>query len=152
MHSSGLAAVAAIAALIVYKVLTTVVENRRHAAEAKRLGCLPPPEKVWKYPFGIDGVLRAIKADKDKLFPNMLEDIYHEMGHATVWASNQAGSRAFMTVDPKVIQAVLATQFNDFELGPIRAGSMGPLFGNGIFTSDGKGWFVPSKGLDAVHG
>jgi len=47
-----------------------------------------------------------------------------------------------VTVDPKNIQAVLATQFHDFSLGQTRRGNFFPLLGNGIFTNDGKAWWV----------
>jgi hypothetical protein len=50
------------------------------------------------------------------------------------------GTDMYATVDPKNIQAILATQFNDFSLGPSRRGSFWPLLGNGIFTQDGKPW------------
>jgi len=135
------AAAWAVGAFIIYNLGSTFLINRQHAAEARRLGCLPASVKRMKLPFGLDGVMRALKADRAKQFPNMLEDIYHEVGAAT-WSANTMGSHVLMTVDPKNIQAILATQFNDFELGPVRRGAMWPLFGNGIFTADGKGWFV----------
>jgi hypothetical protein len=31
------------------------------------------------------------------------------------------------TKDPKIVQAILATQFKEFELGPIRFGTFSPL-------------------------
>jgi cytochrome P450 len=45
------------------------------------------------------------------------------------------------TCDPKNIQAILATRFQDFELGETRRQSFFPLLGNGIFTADGKEWY-----------
>ncbi|KAE8358733.1 cytochrome P450 [Aspergillus caelatus] len=42
------------------------------------------------------------------------------------------------TVDPGNIKAILATQFNGFEMGLFRAHTLGALLGRGIFTSDGK--------------
>lgn len=45
-----------------------------------------------------------------------------------------------ITVEPKNIQAMLATQFNDFYIGPARSGGFGPMFGPGIFTTDGERW------------
>lgn len=45
-----------------------------------------------------------------------------------------------MTTDPENIKAILATQFEDFELGPMRRGNFFPMLGNGIFTADGEGW------------
>jgi hypothetical protein len=43
------------------------------------------------------------------------------------------------TSDPEIVKALLATNFKDFGLGTRRR-SMGPLLGQGIFTSDGATW------------
>lgn len=38
----------------------------------------------------------------------------------------------YFTSDPKNIQAILATQFQDFDLGAVRAKIMGEVLGDGI--------------------
>ena len=45
-----------------------------------------------------------------------------------------------MTADPENIQAVLATKFNDFDLGPSRKDNFHEMLGNGIFTAEGEAW------------
>ncbi|KAF9894409.1 hypothetical protein FE257_007912 [Aspergillus nanangensis] len=54
--------------------------------------------------------------------------------------TNVLGSTAIHTVEPKNIQAMLATQFGDFELGRMRRGVLFQLIGTGISASDGKAW------------
>ncbi|CAN3357008.1 cytochrome P450 52A12 [Diutina catenulata] len=49
------------------------------------------------------------------------------------------GSKIVVTKDPENIKSVLATKFNDFDLGN-RHSFMLPLLGDGIFTLDGAGW------------
>lgn len=49
------------------------------------------------------------------------------------------GKTLFATSDPENIKALLATQFNDFELG-VRHAHFKPLLGDGIFTLDYDGW------------
>lgn len=44
------------------------------------------------------------------------------------------------TIEPANMQAVLATQFLDFEVGKRRQDAFGPVLGNSIFTSDGSFW------------
>src|SRR3954451_22631696 len=44
------------------------------------------------------------------------------------------------TSDPLNIQALLATQFHEFGLGPTRKQNFHALLGNGIFTSEGEEW------------
>ncbi|KAI9871473.1 MAG: hypothetical protein M1830_003848, partial [Pleopsidium flavum] len=90
-------------------------------------------------PFGLDRIRTAIKADQNKSFPEFVIQRFAEVG-ADTFQFNILGNQGYFTVDPKNIQAVLATQFNDFSLGPNRRDSFFPLLGNGIFTSDGKGW------------
>lgn len=49
------------------------------------------------------------------------------------------GKILFATSDPENIKALLATQFNDFELG-VRHAHFKPLLGDGVFTLDYDGW------------
>lgn len=44
------------------------------------------------------------------------------------------------TAEPENIQALLATQFHDFDLGPARKSNFHDLLGNGIFTAEGEAW------------
>lgn len=44
------------------------------------------------------------------------------------------------TIEPRNVQAILATKFKDFELGDNRKKSFEPLLGQGIFASDGPIW------------
>ncbi|KAF7885040.1 hypothetical protein EAF00_010858 [Botryotinia globosa] len=44
------------------------------------------------------------------------------------------------TSDPQNMQAILAHNFADFELGPSRSQNIFELLGHGIFTADGEAW------------
>jgi cytochrome P450 len=44
------------------------------------------------------------------------------------------------TSDPENIQALLATKFHDFDMGPARKDSFYDLLGMGIFTAEGEAW------------
>lgn len=44
----------------------------------------------------------------------------------------------YITVEPANLQAMLATQFNDFATGSLRRSWLYPLLGDSIFTSDGR--------------
>jgi cytochrome P450 len=44
------------------------------------------------------------------------------------------------TASPQNIQTILATSFQDYELGTARRGNLGDLIGHGIFTADGAKW------------
>lgn len=58
----------------------------------------------------------------------------------STWAGGMLGEKMYFTADPKNIQAMLATQFEDFCLGQGRRNNMEPTLGYGIFVQDGKAW------------
>lgn len=128
-----------VVAFILYKLVANKLANRRYAAKAQRLGCKPAPKQENMLPFGIDRVKNAMRADKNQSFPDFVIQRFAEM-KADTFQFDILGNLGYFTVDPKNIQALLATQFNDFCLGPNRRHNFAPLLGNGIFTSDGKSW------------
>ena len=127
-------------AYTLYSLVSSFVSNRQHARRAKELGCLPPPLRPYKYPLGIDTTRAVIQADKNHTVPSHFFEIYHDVGEKATWFQNALGTMMYFTCDPKNIQAVLATQFQDFEIGAQRRVNFFPMLGNGIFTSDGKAW------------
>ena len=138
MHNYLLLAIWAAVSYILYTVVARIIQNRRVTREAARLGCKPPAMLPNKLPFGIDHVRQGIKSDSEMLFPDFMTERCTTMG--TTHGYKILGNKGYMTVDPKNIQAILATQFHDFETGHMRRDNFFPLLGNGIFTSDGKGW------------
>lgn len=139
MKSYVTAALLFFAASLVYLVVSSFLARRHHAQRAAELGCRPAPFRPYKWPFGADMVWRVIKADRDQVVPDEVVRIAEEMGVST-FEQNLLGDLNIVTTDPKNIQALLATQFNDFALGEQRRNNFFPLLGNGIFTSDGKNW------------
>ncbi|TVY21947.1 Cytochrome P450 52A12 [Lachnellula arida] len=128
-----------IAAYFLYMSLSSILSSRQNSAKARQLKCQDPPELKSRYPFGIDLLLRLRDADKAKLFPVDLTQRFIDVG-AITYKYTLPGSHTISTMDPKNIQAILATQFKDFDLGSTRRGNFWPLLGNGIFTQDGEGW------------
>ncbi|KAK5265689.1 hypothetical protein LTR99_008827 [Exophiala xenobiotica] len=124
---------------VIFFVISSIISKSRHARRARQWGCQPAQERKAKLPLGIDLVWDIIKADRDQVVPAFFFDIYKGQGVPT-WRQNILGTQQYMTTDPKNIQAILATQFNDFEIGEQRRGNFFPMFGNGIFTTDGKAW------------
>lgn len=124
---------------IVYHILDKLVQSRRRAAKALELGCKEPPVEHFRWPWGIDMVREALQADKDKLFPDLVIKRAKRMGVNT-WRYTIFGRTNVTTIDPRNVQAVLATQFGTFDLGPPRANWFWPLLGNGIFTQSGAAW------------
>jgi hypothetical protein len=90
-------------------------------------------------PLSYDLVQRLNKADKKGVMPSEFVKVVEEAG-ATTFHTFVLGTRSVFTIDPKNVQAVLATQFNDFELGATRRNNFFPVLGLGIFTADGGYW------------
>jgi hypothetical protein len=137
LYALGLAGV-----YLVYYTISSILASRYHARRAAELGCKPAFQRPYKWPLGIDMAREIMQADKQEIVPNFLFDQVYEkdVQKHTTWEQNFLGTPNFVTVDPKNIQALLATQFNDFVLGHTRRNNFFPLLGNGIFTSDGKSW------------
>lgn len=113
-----------------------------HAHRARQMGCKPAFVRPSRLPFGIDIMNRYMKSTKEQIQQNDDLVLYDELGQRATWYQNILGNWHYVTTDPKNVQAILATQFKDFELGPLRYGVFAPFIGKGIFTSDGKEWYV----------
>lgn len=127
------------AAAIVLQVIRMIVNSWQHSRNAKRLGCGSVPHYPCKDPIGINNLKQSLAADKENLVPELAEkrvDIISEQEnrYVTTFSITNLGRTNLFTIDPKNIQAVLATQFKDFELGSVRRSSMHPLLGTGIVS------------------
>ncbi len=140
MRSYIIAGLCPLLVYVSYYVLASYLASRRHAQNAARLGCKEPPRRAHKLPLAIDIAQRLMKADTEKRVPDLFLDVYEELGRVATWKQYFLGTDAILTVDPKNIQAILATQFNDFAIGDGRRKNFSPMLGNGIFTADGKAW------------
>ncbi|ETN45423.1 uncharacterized protein HMPREF1541_09254 [Cyphellophora europaea CBS 101466] len=125
----------------VYLVLSSYLTRRRHARLAAEWGCQPPIRRRSKWPGGFDFVWEIIKADRTNDLVNLFEDVAKEMSPRThTWLQAFAGATVINTLEPKNVQAILATQFKDFEFGSVRQGCFYQMFGYGIFSDNGERW------------
>jgi hypothetical protein len=60
-----------------------------------------------------------------------------ENRYVSTFILRNLGRDNLFTADPKNIQALLATQFKDFGLGPARHANLHQLLGTGIVSFDG---------------
>lgn len=132
------------AAVVIYA-LRWILISISHALRARRMGCKPAFVRPSKIPFGIDILKRYMDMSREQILQNDDLILYEELGRRSTWNQNILGTWFHVTVDPKNVQAMLATQFKDFELGPLRRNLFNPVIGKGIFTTDGKDWYVPNS-------
>ncbi|KAI9924943.1 hypothetical protein ASPWEDRAFT_162858 [Aspergillus wentii DTO 134E9] len=132
------------AAAVVLRLLWSIVTSIQHARRARQLGC-GPTLLYPSDPLGISTLKESLKADKEKDIPmytqrrvDFMSD--RENRYVSTFRVRTMGRENLFTCDPKNIQALLATQFKDFDLGAIRQHSLNDLLGTGIFTADGEDW------------
>ncbi|KAL4764848.1 cytochrome P450 [Aspergillus foveolatus] len=87
----------------------------------------------------------SLQADKEKKIPLLLQRRLErvsarEKRPVTTFVIRQMGLDNIFTCDHGNVQAILATKFKHFELGAGRRHTLYPMFGVGIFTSDGETW------------
>lgn len=132
-------AIIVVAAAVYFALLRPIYNYFRHASNAKRLHCQEPHEKRNKSFLGLDHIRRIEAADKRDLLCDEVVNIYKEEGCYT-WKNQLLGRSQIFTTEPRNIQAILATQFSDFQIPELRQSSFWPLLGEGIFTANGQVW------------
>lgn len=114
-------------------------------AKAKATGATDAPLVPDAGFGGFKNLKGLIQADREQMFPDLLVARERKMSElhgreVSTFKNYTMFQYTYFTSDPKNIQAMLATQFNDFSLGPARIGNMSATLGSGIFTQDGKPW------------
>lgn len=123
-----------------YFLIRYVSKERRHQRQAREWGCQPAPRERGTW-YGVTIVKEFIQALQEERAPQYL--IEWQERNPKTYVTRFFDTDVFQTCEPANIQALLATQFEDFGLG-YRLQSWSPMFGKGIFTTDGAEWFVHS--------
>ena len=145
MYPSTFAVWTFIAALVVryiYQTIQTAAEKRRISIESIRRGCSPCRIMAKKGFMGFGRLIESVKATKAGFGPQyVVKSIDEEMGkdvHTCIVPMSDY--ELIVTRDPANVQAMLATQSSDWDVGMHRNDSWRPLFGNGVFTLRGEAW------------
>ncbi|KAG4035710.1 hypothetical protein MFRU_001g04780 [Monilinia fructicola] len=138
-YFSGIALVLAV--WIVYSWVKNELGWMRARRFGREYGCEEPKSVENEWPGGVERYVRMLRAEKDMdILDDRILARYQQMGVGTYRMHNPFYNSIVFTSDPSNIQAVLATQFHDYELGPSRSQNMSELLGHGIFTADGEAW------------
>lgn len=129
-----IAAIIVFVGFIAQSISSYVAEARfKKAHGTQPVRKLPQSERILGY-----GLYKIQKqAMKDQNLLDVVKKRYDDNG--TTYSAYLMGQVFVNTVEPENIKAILATNFKDFGLGE-RIRSLGPLLGQGIFTSDGAIW------------
>ncbi|EDR04930.1 cytochrome P450 [Laccaria bicolor S238N-H82] len=60
--------------------------------------------------------------------------------YGNTWNFKILWENRFFTIEPEYIKAILATQFDGFEKGPVLHEQLNTILGTGVFNSDGEMW------------
>ena len=110
--------------------------NKRRLVRKKR--CRTPPTRPAKWLLGTDFVVEGVQAIDDQRFLEHNHRHFDQFGDT--FENKFLGINSIVTRDPVNVQAILATQFKDFDHGLQRYKAFSPLLGDGIFTLDGSRW------------
>jgi len=130
----------------VFSKLQEFIRNLRFQKFAKAHGAEEPPHTIpSKLPRGIDPVYRVYRVlNSSKSGEDIWDDIvlpqFTALGRDTIVSTDIMGQRVVNTMDPKNIQAILASNFKDWEIGKRRSRQFGVMLGRSIFTTDGAEW------------
>lgn len=115
-----------------------IVAHLRQAAKAKAFGCQTAPLfRPWDV-LGVQTLKSELNGMKTNRLSYAFSDRKKEMSAKTgrdcktFRIKYPPGETWFYTFDPKNLQAVLATQFHDFQQPAARVGAFEPLLGLGI--------------------
>lgn len=107
----------------------------------RKYGAKDFTNKPFLGPLGLGFLYNAFKVRRLERFVDSTYEGFKRLKNPEVptFKINLLGNDVVLTCDPENVKAVLATQFNDFGIGP-RHAILSPLLGNGIFTSSGEHW------------
>lgn len=126
-------------ALVVYLGYRQLIYLLSSRKIARQHGTKPAKaDRHWDPFLGLDFVINTIRASRGKYQLEDLQARFFRIGHT--FTSNILGDLLIFTDEPKNVQAVLATQFADFDMGALRRQATVKLLGHGIFNADGAYW------------
>ncbi|KAI2464671.1 putative N-alkane-inducible cytochrome P450 [Annulohypoxylon bovei var. microspora] len=122
----------------VFLIIRFIARQLEIRAFKKANGCLPPPrEPQPEHIIGLAAWRRLRRERRDRITLKETTRRAKELGYTSSLV--MAGNHFTVTVDPVNLKHMLATNFNDFGLGP-REVPLGPVLSGGIFISDGEAW------------
>ncbi|OBT85195.1 hypothetical protein VE02_05687 [Pseudogymnoascus sp. 03VT05] len=128
----------ALICLIGYAIVRQIIYSVETSKFKRLHGCKPPTRLPQLDPIlGLD-LFKTIKqnaAERKALETN----VRRSLTVARTMTINLMGQTFVSTCEPENVKAILATNFDDFVVGP-RMSALGRLMGRGIFTTDGVHW------------
>ncbi|OAL42680.1 cytochrome P450 alkane hydroxylase [Pyrenochaeta sp. DS3sAY3a] len=106
-------------------------------AISQRHGCQPAPRLQNQWLLGVSRLEQIFRADAESRLMELF--LFHFRQTGSTLEQKFLGTKAYGTIEPANLEAILSTNFKDFGMGPRRAITF-PMFGDGIFTQEGAAW------------
>ncbi|RDW62146.1 hypothetical protein BP6252_11579 [Coleophoma cylindrospora] len=141
-HPSILFGLGILASYALLRIVQYVITYQRRSIIIRNNGCKPPPKYPHKDPFfGFDLFRENARRLREGKFLDGIIPRYNAVnGGVTTFTSLFLGTTIINTIEPENVKTILATKFKDFHLPQTRKDAFRPVFGHGIFTTDGKDW------------
>lgn len=133
----------ALACYAIYYVYWQSTVGARRRRMINRSGCKPINDtsdlNSWKdWLFGWTQLAVNIEAGKKRELLKLARERFRRNGNTIHYKI--AFTDMIFTIEPANVKSILATSFKDWNLPDRRKDAFSPLFGEGIFTTDGAAW------------
>ncbi|KAI5197102.1 putative P450 monooxygenase [Aureobasidium subglaciale] len=124
--------------IILYHLLNFIVTaiQSRNYARSQHCGQIPVRPTSM---LGLSTILKVVKISQGGKLLEANASCFKKM-QAKTFAMMNNGQTMIYTIDPENVKAMLATQFDLWELSAFRKTAYTRLLGHGIFTTDGAAW------------
>jgi len=127
--------ISAMAIITLAYAFRSLVQAQRNRAFASMHGCRPPQVVMPKS----TDIWLSLKAIASRTYLEAMTKRYAEWS-TTYEASAKGFAKEIFTIDPENMKTILATNFEQWELGARRRLLLRDLIQNSIFVVDGKAW------------
>ncbi|KAI9646015.1 hypothetical protein NHQ30_005453 [Ciborinia camelliae] len=111
----------------------------RYRYASYKAGCSVPVRYRHRDPvFGLDLFLKRITAMKEGVWLDVDPYLFSNYGKTVL--TNAWGKKQYVTMDPKNIQTIVATEVDKFGAAPMNSAVARPFLGEGVLSTDGARW------------
>ncbi|KAF8437837.1 cytochrome P450 [Terfezia claveryi] len=101
-------------------------------------GCQPVAYSLGSWPLGLNAILEEKRANEENDLPTLMDERFNKYGH-TLGVSGLRHMK-YITCEPRIVQAVLSTHFENFPKRPLINAASTFLGDHSIFMVDGPKW------------
>ncbi|KAF8713807.1 cytochrome P450, partial [Rhizoctonia solani] len=120
--------------------LRSFIQDYQRRADRRRLGpdVIEVPRVKLSWPWNLDFIPFAIRSRESEYCGATWSRLANEYGYT--FNLRLLGGDQIVTMEPENIKAILSTDFNSYEKGPLFQQKMDSVLGKGVFNADGDMW------------